>query len=146
MTSKSESSTEQPIERKSTRILNLSPEVAWLSVEPVLERRAVTRGHQWSSAAIRGHQKSSVVISVHYDEPGDKLLGVVVDILADEPCLSSIVKGNDHRVRDVRGLDAVDVQLEQLEGRQSMAINGNQWQSMAIDGNQWQSMTINGNQ
>jgi len=70
----------------------------------------------------------------------------VVDILADEPCLSSIVKGNDHRVRDVRGLDAVDVQLEQLEGRQSMAINGNQWQSMAIDGNQWQSMTINGNQ
>ena len=95
----------------------------------------VISGHPRSSAAIRGHQKSSVVISVHYDEPGDKLLGVVVDILADEPCLSSIVKGNDHRVRDVRGLDAVDVQLEQLEGRQSMAINGNQWQSMAIKGN-----------
>jgi hypothetical protein len=87
-----------------------------------------------------------VVISVHYDEPGDKLLGVVVDILADEPCLSSIVKGNDHRVRDVRGLDAVDVQLEQVEGRQSMAIDGNRWQSMAIDGNRWQSMAINGNQ
>ena len=60
----------------------------------------------------------------------------MVDILADEPCLSSIVKGNDHRVRDVRSLDAVDVQLEQVEGRQSMAINGNQWQSMAINGNQ----------
>jgi hypothetical protein len=106
----------------------------------------VISGHPRSSAAIRGHQKSSVVISVHYDEPGDKLLGVVVDILADEPCLSSIVKGDDHRVRYVRGLDAVDVQLEQLEGRQSMAINGNQWQSMAINGNQWQSMAIDGNQ
>ena len=118
---------------------------------------AAIRGHQKSSVVIsvhyddpgdkllgvvviRGHQRPSVVISVHYDEPGDKFLGVVVDILADEPCLSSIVKGNDHRVRDVRGLDAVDVQLEQLEGRQSMAINGNQWQSMAINGNQWQSM------
>ena len=55
----------------------------------------------------------------------------MVDILADEPCFSGIVEGHNHRVRDVRCLDAVDVQLEQVEGRQSMAING---ASMAIDG------------